>query len=84
MIVAGTRDIDTWSMLVVGAEDITIAGQAVHAWHVTRVPRPGSYDQTLDIWLAPQYNWYPVRLRYTETNGDFLDMSLSHLNLASS
>jgi hypothetical protein len=80
--VAGTRDADTWSMVVVGQEEIHVAGENIQAWHVTRVPRAGSYDQKLDIWFAPQQNWYPVRLRYTETNGDFLDMSLTRLNIS--
>jgi hypothetical protein len=52
-----------------------------NAWHVVRIPRPGSYDQKIDIWLAPQQGWYPVKIRYTETNGDFLDMSLSNVQL---
>jgi len=52
------------------------------AWHVMRAPRAGSYDKKLDIWLAPQQQWYPVRLRETETNGDYLDMSLSTLTVA--
>jgi hypothetical protein len=82
LIVAGTRDADTWSMVVVGQEEIRIAGETIQAWHVTRLPRAGSHDQKLDIWLAPRQNWYPVRLRYTETNGDFLDMSLTSLNIS--
>jgi hypothetical protein len=81
LMVAGTRDLDTWRMVVVGQEAIDIAGETVLAWHVTRTPRPGSYDEKLDIWLAPGREWYPLRLRYTETNGDYLDMSLSKLNV---
>jgi hypothetical protein len=83
LVVAGTRDLGTWRMVVVGQEAIDIAGETVLAWHVTRTPQPGSYDQKLDIWLAPGREWYPLRLRYTETNGDYLDMSLSKLNSAS-
>lgn len=81
LIVAGTRDMDMWRMQIVGKEEIKIDGDATTAWHVTRVPRSGSHDQKLDIWLAPQQNWYPVRLRYTDTNGDYLDMSLSGMNV---
>jgi hypothetical protein len=51
-------------------------------WHVVRMPKPGSYDQKLDFWLAPQHEWYPVKLRYTETNGDYLDLSLSAMRVA--
>jgi hypothetical protein len=81
--VAGTRDLDIWRMVVVGEEAIDIGGETIAAWHVTRTPRPGSYEQKLDIWLAPTREWYPLRLRYTETNGDYLEMSLSKLDVLS-
>lgn len=81
VMVAGTRDADIWRMVVVGEEAIEIAGETIAAWHVSRTPRPGSYEQKLDIWLAPTKEWYPLRLRYTEVNGDFLDMSLANLNV---
>lgn len=82
LFVAGTRDAETWHILVLGQEEIIVDGVSVYAWHVTRAPKKGSYDQKLDIWLAPQQNWYPVRLRYTEANGDYLDMSLTSLNVS--
>jgi hypothetical protein len=53
----------------------------MNAWHVVRIPRPGSYEQKLDIWLSQQQGWYPVKLRFTETNGEYLDMSLSNLTI---
>lgn len=82
VMVAGVRDAETWRLRVVGEEEIEVGAGKLVAWHVLRVPRPGSYDQKLDIWLAPQQEWYPVRLRFTETNGDYLDMSLSKLTVA--
>jgi hypothetical protein len=84
IFVAGVRDGETWRIHVVGEEEVDAGIGKVRAWHVVRHPRPGSYDQKIDIWLAPQKNWYPVRLLYTESNGDFLDMSLSNLHLLSS
>jgi hypothetical protein len=80
IFVAGMRDAETWHIRVIGEEVIELDSGKVTAWHLVRMPRPGSYDQKLDIWLAPQQQWYPVKLRYTETNGDYLDMSLSNLN----
>jgi hypothetical protein len=77
VFVAGVRDGDTWTMQVLGLEDISTASGSFKAWHVVRTPRPGSYEQKLDIWLAPERDWYPMRLRWTETNGEFLDMSAS-------
>jgi hypothetical protein len=81
VFVAGVRDAETWRIRVIGEEEIEVGTGKTNAWHVVRIPRPGSYDQRLDIWLAPQQEWYPVKLRYTETNGDFLDMSLSNVHL---
>jgi hypothetical protein len=80
--VAGVRDGEPWRMRVVGLEEIETGNGRASAWHLVRIPRPGSYDQKLDIWLAPQQEWYPVKLRFTETNGDYLDMSLSGSTLA--
>ncbi len=77
VFVAGTRDGDTWHLQVTGEEEIQAAGQTLRAVHVLRQPRPGSYDQKLDIWLAPGLQWYPVKLRFTEANGDVLDLSLN-------
>ncbi len=77
--VAGVRDAAPWNVRVIGKEEIEIDSGKVIAWHVVRVPKPGSYDQKLDIWLAPQQEWYPVKLRFTETNGEYLDMLLSDL-----
>ncbi|WP_050464616.1 DUF3108 domain-containing protein [Herbaspirillum autotrophicum] len=79
LFVAGPRDGEVWRMQVIGEEDIRVPAGPARAWHVVRVPRPGSYEQQLDIWFAPQQQWYPLRLRFSETNGDFLEMSLSKL-----
>lgn len=82
LFVAGVRDAEVWRIQVVGEEEIAVGGGTMIAWHVSRAPRAGSYDQRIDIWLAPQQEWYPVKVRYTETNGDYLDMSLSSVTLA--
>lgn len=77
LFVAGVRDGDIWSIYVVGQEEIEVGTGKTLAWHVVRDPRAGTYGQKIDIWLAPQYEWYPVKVRYTEKNGDYLDMSMS-------
>lgn len=77
IVVAGVRDADTWRIRVIGQEEIETAYGKFATWHVLRTPREGSHDQSIDIWLAPQREWYPVKLRYTYANGDYLDMSLS-------
>lgn len=82
LFVAGTRNAETWNILIIGQEEIAIDGVTMQTWHVARAPRSDTHDQRLDIWLAPDRNWYPVRLRYTESNGDFLDMTLTSLNVS--
>jgi hypothetical protein len=77
VFVAGTRNAESWRIRVLGEEEIDTPYGKLAAWHVVRAPRPGTYDQQIDIWLAPQQDWYPARIRYTYANGDHLDMSLS-------
>lgn len=81
IVVAGTKDVDVWRIRVVGEEDTEVDAGKLRTWHVVRAPRQGSYDQKIDIWLAPQNEWYPVKIRYTEMNGDYLDLSLSSVRL---
>lgn len=84
IMVAGVRDEEPWQLHVIGKEAIAIGIGGVEAWHLVRTPKPGSYDQTIDIWLSPSHEWYPVKLRYTEPNGDHLDLDLSKLNTVTS
>jgi hypothetical protein len=80
IFVAGVRDGEIWPIRVLGEEQIEIGPGKTRVWHMVRAPKAGSYDQKLDIWLAPDLEWYPVKLRYTEINGDYLDLSLSSLS----
>ncbi len=83
IFVAGVRDGDTWHVQVLGQEQITVGGASINAWHLLRTPRAGSFDTQVDIWLAPTRDWYPVKLRQTERNGDYLDMSMSSITALS-
>jgi hypothetical protein len=84
LFIAGVRDGSTWNIQVLGEEDIQVGLGGVRAWHVRRAPRAGDKDQILDIWLAPSHHWYPVKLRYTETNGEYLELSLSGIEAPAS
>ena len=78
LFVAGVREAEPWVIEVIGEETVEVDGKPVPAIHLARYPRPGSYEQKLDIWLAPTMQWYPVKLRFTEANKDTLDMSLAY------
>ena len=79
LFIAGVRDGSTWNIQVLGEEEIQVGLGALRAWHVRRAPRAGDKDQIIDIWLAPSHHWYPVKLRFTETNGEYLDLSLADI-----
>jgi hypothetical protein len=78
LFVAGTRNAETWHIQVVAEEELETGIGKIKTWHLIRVPRQGSYDSTLDIWLAPQQGWYPAKIRHTENNGNYLEMLLSN------
>ena len=67
--VAEERDASQFQFLVLAKEEITTELGAIQTWHLVRAPRPGSYNSQLDIWLAPEFGWYPVQIRNTESNG---------------
>ncbi len=80
--VAGIRDAVVWKVRIVGIEEVETGLGKVRTWRLSRAARKGSYEQSLDVWLAPGHEWYPVKLRYTNANGDFLDLSLSEIKPA--
>lgn len=84
IMVAGARNAETWRIDVIGQEDIDTPFGKIAAWHVVRAPKPGSYDQKIDIWLAPGHEWYPARVLFTYSKGDYLDMLLTELKPPSS
>jgi hypothetical protein len=74
--VAGQRDADEWTFKVIRQEKIATPLGELAALHVQRLPPPDSQDQHLDIWLAPALEWYPVRLRFSDDNDDFIEQTL--------
>ncbi len=44
--------------------------------HVQRAAPPDSKQQQLDLWLAPSLEWYPVRLRFTDRDDEFVEQTL--------
>jgi hypothetical protein len=80
--VVGPHDADPWTFRVIGREKIQ-AGAAigsVDTVHVLREPPPGSKDQTLDIWLAPSLEWYPVKLKFVDNDRDYVEQTLEKIS----
>ncbi|MDM0033115.1 DUF3108 domain-containing protein [Variovorax sp. J22P271] len=71
----GTKDAEIWTFNVEAEEDIGVPAGEFKARRLTRNPRkPG--DDKIELWLAPALGWLPVRIRQTQTNGDFIDLQL--------
>ncbi|MFO1264053.1 MAG: DUF3108 domain-containing protein [Rhodoferax sp.] len=68
----GPRSADTWRFTVGNPETLTLPGGSVPTLHVWRDP-PGEFDPKLEIWLAPEQGYLPVRIRLSQRNGDFVD-----------
>ena len=68
----GPRSPETWVIRVVGEELLNLPGGQAPSLKLTRLPRR-EYDQTTDLWLAPQFGYLPVRIKITDKNGDFVD-----------
>jgi len=68
----GPRDADVWLFTVVATEHLNLPGGTVDGVKLERLPRE-PYDQKVELWLSPQLNYLPARIRITETNGDSID-----------
>lgn len=77
--VAGRRDAERWTFKVLQRETIRTALGEIDTLHLSKSPPPDSRGQRLDIWLAPALEWYPVRLRFTDDDGDFVEQSLQEI-----
>jgi hypothetical protein len=77
--VAGQHDAELWSFKVGKQESIRTSMGEMNAVHVIKTPPPDAKAQQIDIWLAPSLEWYPVRLRFTEPNGDYIEQLLDNV-----
>lgn len=72
---AGARDAEIWQFSVEADEQLETPAGSYLARRLVRLPRK-AYDQKIELWLAPELAWLPVRIRQTQANGDFADMQL--------
>ncbi|MFT5644290.1 MAG: hypothetical protein ACI83P_001844 [Janthinobacterium sp.] len=74
--VAGRHDAERWVFKVVKRETLHTSMGDIDTLHLIKAPPPDAKGQQLDIWLAPNLDWYPVRLRFDEGDGDFVEQTL--------
>jgi hypothetical protein len=79
IFVAEDRDASVFHFDVVGQEQIDTRLGRLQTLHLTRPPRPGSYNSRLDIWLAPGRGWYPVQIRNLEASGAVTTQTVNNI-----
>ncbi len=76
--VAGTSGAAQWQLLVQALEPLDLPAGRWEALRVEVLPQK-TFDQRIELWLAPQLDHLPVRIRITQANGDVVDQQLSAL-----
>ena len=71
----GATEAEPWLFTVNEPETLNLAAGPQIALRITRNPRR-EFDQKVELWFATALNYAPVRFRFTETNGDYVDAQL--------
>ena len=62
-----------WLFTVNEPETLNFETGSQIAQRLTRNPRR-EFDQKIELWFVPALNYLPARFRFTETNGDYVDV----------
>ncbi len=80
VMVGEDKEANLFQFVLVGEEDIDSKLGKLHTWHISRPPRLGVYSSRLDVWLAPEQNWFPVQIRNSEANGAVTTQTVSKID----
>ncbi len=72
MIATGKR-YGRYAYEAVGEETIETRFGALRAWHLKTPALPG--EQAMELWLAPDYNNLPLRIRFMDRKGDVYEQN---------
>ena len=69
---------EVWHFEIGPLESLYLPAGEVNARRLIRQARKPN-DKTVEVWLAPNLGRLPVRMRLTEPDGDFMDISLDDM-----
>jgi hypothetical protein len=69
----GDRYAENWTFKASAMEPIKVPGGTFPAIKLTHEPT-AERSQKLELWYVPNVGYLPLRIRITESNGDFLDL----------
>lgn len=70
---ATVRDALPWSLVLEGAETLTLDGQSLKVSKWVCQPR-NQYEARVEFWVSPAQSWMPVRIRITQASGSYIDL----------
>ncbi len=73
---AGPRDADVWRFQVGATAPLALPVGTLDTVHLVRAPQH-PYDNRVELWLAPGLGYVPVRILWTQANGDVVDQRLA-------
>ncbi|MFD2365537.1 DUF3108 domain-containing protein [Pseudoduganella sp. GCM10020061] len=77
-VVAGRTDAKMWRFKVAGKETLATGAGTLETVHLAKSnPEPG--EQAIDLWFAPSLGWYPVKLRFSDKDGEYVEQTLAKL-----
>ncbi len=77
--VAGRRDGEPWIFNVGKQETLRTPMGNVDAIHVSKEAPPDAPDRKVDVWLAPSLQWYPVRIRFSDSGTEYIEQTLQSI-----
>lgn len=77
--VAGRKDAEAWVFKVAKREKVSTPMGEMEALHFIKAPPPDDKGQKLDIWLAPAREYYPVKLRFADDEGEYVEQVVSSI-----
>ena len=72
------RNVENYSFAVEGFETTRVNGTDVMTLKIDRKRGPDA-NRRVEIWMAPEFQWLPVRLRFTDSNDEVWDSILAQL-----
>lgn len=78
--VAGRKSTEKWTFTVNKKESISTAFGKISTVHLTK-STVDDKDQRIEVWLAPSKEWYPVRIKSEDPDGDTIEQNLARIEL---
>lgn len=75
------RRVSPYKFAVLEKERIDTELGSIEALHVKKVQRPDD-PRAFDVWIAPERNYAPVRIRFTEKDGTAFDSVVTQISIS--